>query len=42
MKELGKLWGTYSDEQKEPYNEKYNEAKYIYEEKLDEYNESLY
>lgn len=42
MKELGKLWATYSDEQKAPYNEKYNDAKYIYEEKMDEYNESLY
>lgn len=42
MKELGKLWKTYSDEQKEQYVEKYNEAKYNYEAKLDEYNESLY
>lgn len=42
MKELGKIWGTYSDEQKEPYNQKYTEAKYIYDEKMDEYRNTIY
>ena len=42
MKELGKLWGTYNDEKKVKYMEMYNEAKYLYEEKLEQYNESIY
>ena len=42
MKELGKIWQTYSDEQKEPYILKYNDAKYIYEEQMDEYKNSIY
>ena len=42
MKELGKLWGSYTEEQKEKYNEMYNDAKCVYEEQLEQYNESLY
>jgi hypothetical protein len=42
MKELGKLWGTYNDEDKEPYNQKYTDAKYIYEEKMEEYRDTIY
>ena len=42
MKELGKLWGTYSDEQKEKYNLKYREAHGEYEEKMEEYNMTMF
>ena len=42
MKELGKLWGTYNDEQKETYNLKYREAHGEYEEKMEEYNLNNY
>lgn len=37
MKELGKLWGTYNDEEKEKYNFKYRESREKYEEELEEY-----
>jgi len=37
MKELGKLWGTYSDEEKEKYNFKYRESRERYEEELEDY-----
>jgi len=37
MKELGKLWGTYSDEEKEKYNFKSRESRTKYEEDLEEY-----
>ena len=37
MKELGKLWGTFSDERKEKYNIKYRDSRIKYEEELEEY-----
>jgi hypothetical protein len=38
MKELGKLWGTYSDVEKEQFNLKYRDARSEYEEQIEEYN----
>ena len=37
MKELGKIWSTYSDLEKEEYNIKYKALKIKYEEDLEEY-----
>ena len=37
MKELGKLWGTFSDERKEKYNIKYRDSRIKYEEELEDY-----
>ena len=37
-KELGKLWGTYSPEDKEPYNDKSMVDRNRYDEEIEEYN----
>ena len=37
-KELGKLWGTYSPEEKEPYNDKSMVDRNRYDEEIEEYN----
>lgn len=42
MKELGKMWGTYSDEQKEQFNSQSRNARSEYEEKIEEYNINHY
>ena len=42
MKELGKIWSGYTDEQKVKYNIKYQDSKSLYEEKLEEYNMENY
>lgn len=38
MKELGKMWGECSEEEKEKYNLKYKECKEKYVEELEDYN----
>ena len=38
MKELGKMWGECSVEEKDKYNSKYREEKVKYDETLEEYN----
>jgi len=42
MKELGKLWKSYSEEQKEVYNLQYREARSEYDDQLEEYNLNTY
>lgn len=42
MKELGKQWSSYTDEQKEVYNIRYREAKDIYDDTIEEYNLNNY
>jgi hypothetical protein len=42
MKELGKIWGSYTDDQKETYNQQYRDSRNDYEEQLEEYNMNNY
>ena len=42
MKELGKIWGSYTEDHKETYNQRYRDSRNDYEEQLEEYNMNNY
>lgn len=42
MTKLGEIWRTYGDEEKEQYIQKYNDAKYTYEEQMEEYRDNSF